>query len=78
MDIRFISSLTPDDENRIAPGLLAAISSVLDRLPIAYTLRFETLTGRSFQHSNSPDGLVDEVEGIYEAAGIERGGSDSH
>ncbi len=56
MDIRFISSLTPDDENRLAPALLAALASVLDQLPIAYTLRFETVTGRTFQHGHSPDG----------------------
>ncbi len=65
MDIRFISSLTPDDENRIAPALLGAVASVLDRLPIAYTLRFETVTGRSFQHDHSPADSADELEGIY-------------
>ncbi len=60
MDIRFISSLTPDDENRLAPALLAALGSVLDQLPIAYTLRFETVTGRTFQHGHSPDGEAGE------------------
>ncbi len=69
MDIRFISSLTPDDENRIAPALLAAVASVLDRLPLAYTLRFETVTGRSFQHGHSPEDAASEVEGVYDMAG---------
>lgn len=72
MDIRFISSLTPEDENRIAPGLLAAIASVLDRLPIAYTLRFETIGGRSFQHTHSPETPADGVPDMYEAVGVER------
>jgi hypothetical protein len=55
MDIRFISSLTLDDENRVAPALLAAMVSVLDHLPIAYTLRLETSSGRSFHHGHSPE-----------------------
>ena len=59
MDIRFISSLTADDENRLAPALLTAVASVLDRLPLAYTLRLETVTGRSYQHVHSPDAVPD-------------------
>jgi hypothetical protein len=70
MDIRFISSLTPDDENRIAPALLEAVASVLDRLPIAYTLRFETVTGRSFQHGRSPEDVTDELEHLGDLAAI--------
>ncbi len=67
MDIRFISSLTPEDENRIAPALLSAVSSVLDRMPIAYTLRFETVSGRAFQHVHSPD-ATDEADSLFEEA----------
>jgi hypothetical protein len=74
MDIRFISSLTPDDENRLAPALLAAVASVLDQLPIAYTLRFETVTGRSFQHGHSPEDGADELEGVYHMAGVRGAG----
>ncbi len=69
MDIRFISSLTPEDENRIAPGLVSAIASVLDRLPIAYTLRFETIGGRSYQHTHSPEASADDAPEAYEAVG---------
>ncbi len=61
MNIRFISSLTADDENRLAPALLSAFASVLDRLPLAYTLRFETTTGRSFQHVHSPGHFSEEI-----------------
>jgi hypothetical protein len=71
MDIRFISSLTPDDENRIAPALLAAAASVLDRLPIAYTLRFDTSSGLSFHHGHSPEGAVDQSDAIPDAVSLE-------
>jgi hypothetical protein len=50
MNIRFTSSLTPDDENAIAPALLAAMSKLLDLLPIAYALRIETSDSRVYQH----------------------------
>lgn len=68
MDIRFISSLTPDDENRLAPGLLTAIAAVLDRLPLAYTLRFETTAGLSFQHVHTPEPVPDEGAETLETA----------
>ena len=74
MDIRFISSLTPDDENRIAPALLGAVASVLDTLPITYTLRFETVTGRSFQHGHSPENVADELNGVYDLAAVHAAG----
>jgi hypothetical protein len=74
MDIRFISSLTPDDENRIAPALLGAVASVLDALPITYTLRFETVTGRSFQHGHSPEDVADELGLVYDLAAVPAAG----
>jgi hypothetical protein len=52
VNIRFISTLTADDENQFAPGLLKAISALLDRLPIAYTVRIETTGAQVFQHSH--------------------------
>lgn len=53
MDIRFISSLTPEDENAFAPALLKAVGALLDQLPIAYTLRVET-TGAEVYHHTHP------------------------
>lgn len=53
MNIRFVSSLTPDDEDRLAPGVLQAIALLLDQLPLAYTLRIETAGGRIFQHAHA-------------------------
>jgi hypothetical protein len=52
MDIRFISTLTAEDEETFAPALLQAIGSILDRLPIAYTVRIETTGSRTFQHTH--------------------------
>jgi hypothetical protein len=51
VNIRFTSSLTPEDENAIAPGLLTAIANILDLLPIAYSIRIDTTDGQSYHHS---------------------------
>jgi hypothetical protein len=53
MEIRFVSSLTAEDENFFAPGLLKAIGAILDQLPIAYTVRIETTGAQVFQHTNA-------------------------
>lgn len=52
MDIRFISSLTPEDENAFAPALLKAVATVLDQFPIAYTVRVETTGAQVYQHAH--------------------------
>ena len=53
MDIRFVSSLTAEDENLFAPALLKAVGALLDQLPIAYTVRIETTGAQVFQHSHT-------------------------
>ena len=53
MEIRFVSSLTADDENFFAPALLKALSAILDQLPIAYTMRIETTGAQVFQHTHA-------------------------
>lgn len=53
MEIRFVSSLTAEDENFFAPALLKAIGALLDQLPIAYTIRLETTGSQVFQHTNA-------------------------
>jgi hypothetical protein len=56
MEIRFISSLTAEDENAFAPALLKAVSTLLDQMPIAYTIRIETTGAQAFQHTHAaPD-----------------------
>jgi hypothetical protein len=55
MEIRFVSTLSPDDETRIAEPLLSAVVALLDKLPIAYSLRIETAAGKAFDHIHYPD-----------------------
>ena len=60
MDIRFISSLTAEDENTFAPAVLKAVSAILDQLPIAYTMRIETTGAQVLQHTQ---GVSEESNG---------------
>jgi hypothetical protein len=53
MEIRFISSLTAEDENSFAPALLKAVGALLDQLPIAYTIRIETTGAQVYQHTHA-------------------------
>jgi len=55
LDIRFVSTLTADDEERIAGVLLNVLVKVLADLPIAYALRIETTGAKVFQRSNMSD-----------------------
>jgi hypothetical protein len=48
--IEFTSTLTQEDENRLAPALLKALSGLLDMLPIAYMIRVETTDEHVLQH----------------------------
>jgi hypothetical protein len=59
MEIRFVSSLTPEDEIRLAEGLLQALGIVLDQLPIAYTLRIEAAGSKVLLHSHAPTEMFD-------------------
>ena len=52
MEIRFISSLTAEDEELFAPAVLKAASALLDQLPIAYTIRIETAGAQVYQHTH--------------------------
>jgi hypothetical protein len=53
MDIHFISSLTPDDEDRLAPAILEAIKPMLELMPIAYTIRIRTANNTVHQHTRT-------------------------
>ena len=45
MVIRFTSTLTADDEARVAPALLKAVGNLLAPFPISYSIRIETTAG---------------------------------
>jgi hypothetical protein len=53
MDIRLISTLTSDDEARVAAAICATAGALLDHLSITYTLRVETTDGEIFQQHNT-------------------------
>lgn len=50
MNIRFVSPLTADDENVVAPALLTALVSFLDLLPFPYVLRIDTADAQVYEH----------------------------
>jgi hypothetical protein len=53
MDIHFVSTLTPEDEDRYAPMVLAAVKAILEPMPITYALRVVTTNGLALQHTKS-------------------------
>jgi hypothetical protein len=58
MNIRFTSSLTPEDENFVAPGLLRALTGILDLLPIAYVIRIDTTDSKVYEQSGGIGGAL--------------------
>ena len=52
MDIHVVSTLTIEDEDRMADALVAALAELLDGLPIAYALRIETSGAKVLQRTN--------------------------
>ena len=52
MDIHVVSTLTSEDEDRVADALGVALAELLDGLPIAYALRIETTGTRVVQRTN--------------------------
>jgi hypothetical protein len=56
MEIHLVSSLTSDDESRLAPAVMAAIGRVLDRLPVSYSVRIQTTAGNAIQHHHTAVG----------------------
>jgi len=70
MNIRFVSTLTAEDEAHFAPALLRAVGSLLDQLPIAYTVRIETTGAEVFQHSHPSPAGTHEVAQFDSAATV--------
>jgi hypothetical protein len=74
MEIHLVSSLTPDDESRLAPAVLTAIGRILDRLPVTYSVRIETAGGNAIHHHHTaepqvfaeymPEGSDDPLNGV--------------
>ena len=49
--IEFTSTLTSEDENRVAPAILSSVARLLELLPIAYSLQIQTSDGELYQYS---------------------------
>jgi len=73
MDIRFVSSLTSEDEKLFAPALLKAVAALLDQLPIAYTVRIETTGADVFQHAHAGPPPVSAVRTARDQGGAAAG-----
>jgi hypothetical protein len=54
MDIRVISTLTLEDEARIAAAICAAAGQLLDQFSVMYTIRIETTGGQVFHRNSAP------------------------
>lgn len=52
MEIRVISSLTPDDEARYAATFLKMLAAVLDNMPITYAIQVELADGAVVNHTH--------------------------
>lgn len=53
VNIRFTSTLTPEDENLVVPAVLKAFTNVLDLLPIAYAITIDTSDANVYVHSKT-------------------------
>jgi phosphate/sulfate permease len=67
MNIRLISTLTPDDEARLAAAICAAAGPLLDHLSIAYTIRIETSDGQTFHHHQVATGVMTAAVALAES-----------
>ena len=55
MIIRLTSTLTSEDENRVAPAVLKILIELLRLLPVAYSLRIDTNDSHAYEHSSLDD-----------------------
>lgn len=62
--IRFTSTLTAEDENRIAPAVLGGVARLLELLPIAYVLQIETTDGQVYQSTALANGHPPEGDAV--------------
>jgi hypothetical protein len=68
VNIRFTSTLTHEDENRIAAALLKAVAGFLDVVPIAYSIRIDTIDGSVFRSAGADTSIRPGIPGIRPAS----------
>jgi hypothetical protein len=57
--IEVTSTLTQEDENRIAPAVLKLLSGILEMLPVAYMVRIQTTDQQVLEQVNPQLGSWD-------------------
>jgi len=63
MEIHLVSSLTPEDESRLAPDMLAAIGQLLERFPVSYSVRIELAAGQAINRRHTVAAPQDRLAG---------------
>ena len=58
MVIRFTSTLTDDDEARMASAILKAVGNLLALFPISYSIRIETTAGEIVEDGRAANAPV--------------------
>jgi hypothetical protein len=53
VNIRFVSTLTAEDENQLAPGILKAVAALAGMFPIRFAVKLDTVDGQTY-HAGSP------------------------
>jgi len=53
VNIRFISTLTAEDENHLAPGILKVVSAMAEMFPIRFAVKLDTVDGQTY-HAATP------------------------
>jgi hypothetical protein len=62
MQIRFISTLTAEDEDRLAEMIVDTAKALLAHSPLGYMLRVETTDAKLFEHNKvAPSATVNEM-----------------
>jgi hypothetical protein len=56
VNIRFISTLTAEDENHLAPGILKAVAALAEMFPIRFVVRLDTADGQTYYTGNHTGG----------------------
>jgi hypothetical protein len=56
VNIRFISTLTAEDENHLAPGILKAVAALAEMFPIRFVVRLDTADGQTYYAGNPGGG----------------------
>jgi hypothetical protein len=62
MQIRFISTLTTEDEDHLAEMIVDTAKALLSHSPLGYMLRIETTNAKLFEHNKvAPSASVNEM-----------------